>query len=27
LSYRDHGLHWEISEKNGFFSPFAYQAG
>jgi hypothetical protein len=27
LSYHDHGLHWEISEKNGFFSPFAYQAG
>jgi hypothetical protein len=27
LSYRDHGLSWEISEKNGFFSPFAYQAG
>jgi hypothetical protein len=27
LSYRDHGLHWELSEKNGFFSPFAYQAG
>ncbi|HSB80663.1 MAG TPA: DUF1326 domain-containing protein [Candidatus Methylomirabilis sp.] len=27
LSYQDHGLHWEVSEKNGFFSPFAYQAG
>ena len=27
LSYHDYGLQWEISEKNGFFSPFAYQAG
>lgn len=27
LSYRDYGLQWEISEKNGFFSPFAYQGG
>ena len=26
LSYHDHGLDWELSEKNGFFSPFAYQA-
>jgi len=26
LSYHDHGLNWELSEKNGFFSPFAYQA-
>lgn len=26
LSYHDYGLKWEISEKNGFFSPFAYQA-
>ena len=25
LSYQDHGLNWDISEKNGFFSPFAYQ--
>lgn len=25
LSYHDHGLQWEISEKTGFFSPFAYQ--
>jgi hypothetical protein len=25
LSYHDHGLDWELSEKNGFFSPFAYQ--
>ncbi len=27
LTYRDFGLHWEISEKNGFFSPFTYQGG
>jgi hypothetical protein len=27
LSYRDYGMDWEISEKNGFFSPFAYQGG
>lgn len=26
LSYHDHGLDWELSEKNGFFSPFTYQA-
>jgi hypothetical protein len=26
LSYHDYGMQWEISEKNGFFSPFAYQA-
>lgn len=25
--YKDYGLHWEISEKNGFFSPFTYQGG
>ena len=25
LSYQDYGLNWDISEKNGFFSPFAYQ--
>lgn len=25
FEYRDHGLDWELSEKNGFFSPFAYQ--
>jgi len=24
LSYTDHGLNWEISEKTGFFSPFTY---
>lgn len=26
LDYHDHGLDWELSDKNGFFSPFAYQA-
>ncbi len=26
LSYKDHGLEWELSEKNGFFSPFSYEA-
>src|SRR5262245_16459601 len=26
LSYHDHGLQWEISGKNGFYSPFTYQA-
>ncbi len=25
LSYHDHGLDWEISAKNGFYSPFTYQ--
>ncbi len=25
LSYRDYGMQWEISQKNGFFSPFAYE--
>ncbi|MEO7360881.1 MAG: DUF1326 domain-containing protein [Gemmatimonadaceae bacterium] len=25
LTYNDYGMQWEISEKNGFFSPFAYQ--
>lgn len=25
LTYTDHGLSWEISEKTGFFSPFTYQ--
>lgn len=25
LNYKDHGLHWEISGKTGFFSPFSYQ--
>jgi len=26
LTYDDHGLHWELGGKNGFHSPFAYQA-
>jgi len=25
LSYNDHGLQLEVSEKNGFYSPFTYQ--
>jgi hypothetical protein len=25
LSFNDYGLTWEFSDKNGFFSPFAYQ--
>lgn len=25
LSYHDHGMNWEVSEKNGFYSPFAYK--
>ena len=24
LAYTDHGFKWEISQKNGFYSPFAY---
>jgi len=24
LNYDDHGMRWEISQKNGFYSPFAY---
>jgi hypothetical protein len=27
VSYHDYGMNWEISGKNGFYSPFAYQAG
>ncbi len=26
LSYHDYGMNWEISGKNGFYSPFKYQA-
>lgn len=26
LSYRDHGMRWELSGKNGFYSPFQYAA-
>ncbi len=25
LTYNDYDLHWEISGKNGFYSPFTYQ--
>jgi len=25
LSYHDHGMNWEVSEKNGFYSPFTYR--
>jgi hypothetical protein len=25
LRYTDHGYQWELSEKNGFYSPFAYE--
>jgi hypothetical protein len=24
LTYNDHGMHWELAEKNGFYAPFAY---
>lgn len=27
LSYHDYGQQWEVSDKNGFFSPFAYEGG
>ena len=27
LTYDDHGYHWEISERNGLFSPFDYRGG
>ena len=26
LTYSDHGMEWNLSEKSGFFSPFAYQS-
>jgi hypothetical protein len=26
LSYRDYDFHWEISDRNGFYSPFTYRA-
>lgn len=25
LTYNDHGFQWELSEKNGFYSPFSYE--
>lgn len=24
LRYDDHGMHWELAEKNGFYAPFEY---
>lgn len=27
VSYHDHGYDWEISERNGLFSPFEYRGG
>jgi hypothetical protein len=26
MRFSDYGLQWEVSNKNGFFSPFAYQS-
>jgi len=26
MSFSDYGLKWEVSNRNGFFSPFAYQS-
>jgi hypothetical protein len=26
MRFSDHGLKWEVSNKNGFFSPFVYQS-
>jgi hypothetical protein len=26
MNFSDYGLKWEVSNKNGFFSPFAYQS-
>ena len=26
MNFADYGLKWEVSNKNGFFSPFAYQS-
>lgn len=26
MRFSDHGLNWEVSNKNGFFSPFVYQS-
>jgi hypothetical protein len=26
MNFSDYGLKWEVSSKNGFFSPFAYQS-
>ncbi|MBV9732392.1 MAG: DUF1326 domain-containing protein [Verrucomicrobia bacterium] len=26
MRFNDHGLKWEVSDKNGFYAPFAYQS-
>jgi hypothetical protein len=26
MRFSDYGLKWEVSNKNGFFSPFAYES-
>jgi hypothetical protein len=26
LTYNDHGMNWDLAEKNGFYSPFEYAA-
>jgi hypothetical protein len=26
MRFNDYGFKWEVSNKNGFFSPFAYQS-
>jgi hypothetical protein len=26
MRFSDYGFKWEVSNKNGFFSPFAYQS-
>jgi hypothetical protein len=26
MRFTDYGLKWEVSNKNGYFSPFAYQS-
>ena len=25
--YSDHGMTWNVTQKNGYFSPFSYQGG
>ena len=25
VTYRDYGMQWEITDKNGFYSPLTYQ--
>jgi hypothetical protein len=26
MRFSDYGLNWEVSNKNGYFAPFAYQS-